>query len=64
MIHHLVAALLVVQGDPPSGDSSHQQGDLETDLTTDILVREPSKQVQKNHSTYEIIGDPKASVQT
>ena len=55
---------LVTKGDPPSSDSSHQQGDLKTDLTIDILVREPSKQVQKNHSASNIIGDPKASVQT
>ena len=55
---------LVSKGDPPSGDSSLQQRDLETDLTTNILVRERSKLVQKNHSTSDIIGDPKASVQT
>ena len=55
---------LVAKGDPPSSDSSHQQGDLDTDLTIDILVREPSKQVQNNHSAFNIIGDPKAGVQT
>ena len=33
----------VSEGDPPSGESSHKQGDLETKLTTDILVREHFK---------------------
>ena len=52
----------IEEGDPPSRDQSLQQRDLETNLTTDILVRESSKQVQKNHKAFNIIGDPKASV--
>ena len=53
----------VLEDDPPSNDKSFQQGDLETDQTIDILVCEPSQQVQKNHSASNIIGDPKAGVQ-
>ena len=33
-------------------------------MTTDILVREPSKQVEKNHSAFDIIGELEADVQT
>ena len=54
----------VVEDDLTSSDSSLQQRDLEIDLTTDILVREPSKRVQKNYSTFDIIEDPKVGVQT
>ena len=54
----------VVEDDLTSSDSSLQQRDLEIDLTTDILVREPSKRVQKNHSTFDIIEDPKVGVHT
>ena len=54
----------IVKDDPPSSDSSLQQGDLETDQTIDILVREFSKRIQKNHSISDIIEDFKAGVQT
>ena len=54
----------IVENDPPSSDSSLQQRDLETNQTIDILVYESSKRVQKNHSTFDIIGDPKVGVQT
>ena len=49
----------VSESDPPSGESSHKQGDLETKLTTDILVREHFKRVQKNHSVSNIIVENK-----
>ena len=54
---------LVEEDDPLSSDSFLQQRDLETNQTIDILVREPSKRVWKNYSTFNIIGDPKAGVQ-
>ena len=52
----------ILEGDPASSDFCHHQGNLNTDITTDILVCEPSKQFQKNHSN--IIRDPKVDVQT
>ena len=45
-------------------DTQQHQDDQNTNEQTNILAREPSRKVRKNHPTSNIIRDPEANVST
>ena len=54
----------VTEDDSPSDDLVLKQATIETVPQAEVLVREPSKHVSKNQAIIDIIGDPKAGIQT